>query len=156
MSNKANQPKRRLANYYLSPTVQMRYALVNIASIIVGMAALSLLAFRKLPMYIDSAVNAAPIEVDPSGVISYVLWSFVGVTVGVCIFSFFLSIIITHSMVGPVYVFERHIRNLLKGEYKSRINLRKNDEFKDLAGLLNDLATQLENKQPAATERDSH
>lgn len=146
MFNKPGYPKRKLVNYYLSPAVQTRYALINVAAMIIGMGALSILAFRKLPLYIDSAVNSVPLEVDPASVITYVLWSFIGVTAGVCIFTFVLSIIVTHRMVGPVYVFERHIRHLINGDYSSRITLRKGDDFKELSLLLNEVAEQLEKK----------
>jgi methyl-accepting chemotaxis protein len=147
MIGKKHPHKRKLVNYYLSPPVQTRYALINVASIIVGMSALSILAFHKLPVYIDSAVNAVPLEVEPNAVISYVLWSFICVTVGVCLFSFLLSILVTHRMVGPVYVFERHIQNLINGDYSSRITLRKHDEFKPLSILLNRVAEKLESGQ---------
>jgi methyl-accepting chemotaxis protein len=147
MSNKPTSPKkRRLANFYLTPSVQSRYALINAASVVVGMWIMSFLAYRKLPLFIDSAVNGTPIELEPGALLSYTIWSFVFVTIVMSLFSFVLSVVLTHRMVGPVFVFERHVRALLDGNYKSRINLRREDDFKELSVLLNQLAEKLETK----------
>jgi methyl-accepting chemotaxis protein len=153
MSNKPTSPKkRRLANFYLTPSVQSRYALINAASVVIGMWIMSFLAYRKLPTFIDSAVNGTPIEIEPGALLSYAIWSFVFVTITMSLFSFVLSVILTHRMVGPVFVFERHVRALLDGNYKSRVTLRREDDFKELSALLNQLAEKLETKIESKNE----
>lgn len=147
MKNPTSRSKRKWKNYYLSPSIQTRYALINAASVLFGIWALSALIFDKLQLIFNSAVNSTPLPVDPNDLINYVVWSFIGVCVGMGLFAFLLSIVITHRTVGPVYAFERHLRSLLRGDYKSRINLRKRDDFRELSRLLNEVAEKLENSE---------
>ena len=48
-----------------------------------------------------------------------------------------ISIFISHHMAGPVYKFEHTIRALAQGREVEEINLRKRDEFYDLAMAIN-------------------
>lgn len=44
---------------------------------------------------------------------------------------------------GPQVAIRRHIRSLIEGDYSSRVQLRRHDEFMDLADQLNELADSL-------------
>ncbi len=57
-----------------------------------------------------------------------------------------LSIAYLHKLIGPSIAFKRHIRALNDGNYSSRILLRQNDAFGEMANELNDLAETLEKK----------
>lgn len=61
------------------------------------------------------------------GLVTYVLW-----------------IYYSHAIFGPMIPLERHVGKLLEGDYSSRVNLRRSDEFKKLAAELNRLAEKLE------------
>ena len=52
--------------------------------------------------------------------------------------------VLTHRIIGPIVAINKHTQELIKGNYKSRINLRKTDEFKDVSEELNKLASKLE------------
>jgi methyl-accepting chemotaxis protein len=60
-----------------------------------------------------------------------------------------LSVVYLHRLVGSTIAFSRHVRALRNGEYSSRIKLRKNDAFWELAQDMNDLAASLECKGQA-------
>ena len=60
---------------------------------------------------------------------------------------FFLWVIYSHRVLGPMVPIRRHIQNLIKGDYDSKINLRKRDEFKNVADDLNKLAEVLKNSR---------
>ena len=49
------------------------------------------------------------------------------------------SIILTHRIAGPVFIMEKTISAVLKGEDAPLIKLRRNDELKDLADKINEL-----------------
>ncbi|MBI4050918.1 MAG: methyl-accepting chemotaxis protein [Elusimicrobia bacterium] len=49
------------------------------------------------------------------------------------------GIIYSHRLAGPIYHFKRVIEETLQGKKPETIILRKNDEFKDLAEVLNQL-----------------
>ena len=52
-----------------------------------------------------------------------------------------------HRLVGPTVAFRRHIEALKNGDYASRVVLRRNDAFGEVAADLNDLAHQLEHDE---------
>ncbi len=49
---------------------------------------------------------------------------------------------------GPQVAIERHVQNLIKGDFESRIRLRKYDEFAGLADQLNRLAEVMKERSP--------
>ncbi|ASJ75404.1 hypothetical protein [Granulosicoccus antarcticus] len=55
----------------------------------------------------------------------------------------------THRLIGPLRPFTRHVESLSKGDYGSRIVLRKSDLelYTDYAAKLNELAVHLEMKE---------
>lgn len=59
------------------------------------------------------------------------------ITAGVVVVIF--SIFLTHRFAGPIYRFERSIEEMIKGNFSFVIRLRKKDEGKELANLLNEL-----------------
>jgi len=48
-----------------------------------------------------------------------------------------ISVFLTHQIAGPIFVFQRTIKNLTEGKPVRKIYLRKNDKLKDLADDLN-------------------
>jgi nitrogen fixation/metabolism regulation signal transduction histidine kinase len=57
-----------------------------------------------------------------------------------------IAAVVSHKMVGPIVQFLRHTQCLRNKDFSSRIQLRKNDGFSELANELNELANDLENK----------
>lgn len=65
-----------------------------------------------------------------------------------------LSIIITvitlvfysHRLAGPVYHLEKHLEEMIKGNYEEKLRFRKNDEFKHLADTINRLQDKLKER----------
>jgi signal transduction histidine kinase len=62
---------------------------------------------------------------------------FISLTLG--FLTFFLGVILSHKISGPVMVIKRKIQNVLDGEKNVEIHLRKGDEFHSLANLVNKL-----------------
>ena len=50
-----------------------------------------------------------------------------------------LSIILSHRVAGPIFVFQRAIRSMARGEPVDKIRLRKRDKLKDMAEDVNAL-----------------
>ncbi len=59
----------------------------------------------------------------------------------------YLVIRFTHRVVGPVYRFKKVLETAIRGDYSTRITLRKNDYLKDLADTFNELLATLEKKR---------
>ena len=64
-----------------------------------------------------------------------------------------LSIFLSHRIAGPIFVFQRVIRGIAKGEAVRKIHLRKNDRLKDLAEDLNTLIDHLGAERAAQPKR---
>ncbi|MCD4812130.1 methyl-accepting chemotaxis protein [bacterium] len=54
-----------------------------------------------------------------------------------------ISVFVSHSIAGPMYRFERSIEAIRAGDLTLNIGLRKGDEFKQLADLLNEMVQSL-------------
>ena len=50
-----------------------------------------------------------------------------------------LSVFVSHRMAGPVFKFEKTLRQLNHGDRVDKIRLRRGDSFKELASEINDL-----------------
>ncbi len=76
------------------------------------------------------------------------------------LFILFLGIFITHTLAGPIYRFEKAIKMVSDKDLTVNFNLRKNDEFKHLANLINDMVKRLNSEllkmeKTLATIKDS-
>jgi methyl-accepting chemotaxis protein len=54
-----------------------------------------------------------------------------------------VTLLVSHKIAGPMYRFEKDIDRVTKGDLKSRINIRKGDQFQELATSLNALIDHL-------------
>ena len=54
------------------------------------------------------------------------------------------GLIISHRLAGPLYHIRRYVEAMQRGEFGKSLKLRKSDEFKTLAELLEDLSRSLE------------
>ncbi|MEA3347324.1 MAG: hypothetical protein U9Q21_04490 [Candidatus Auribacterota bacterium] len=55
-----------------------------------------------------------------------------------------LSIFLSHKIAGPIYRLETDIEELLKGNLRKRVRLRKGDELKTIADQINNLASAID------------
>lgn len=65
----------------------------------------------------------------------------------VLVLAFIGTIFFSHRVVGPIYCLERALQEIVRGNLKERIRLRKTDEFKEIETMVNNLANYLENVQ---------
>lgn len=72
-------------------------------------------------------------------VVSSILWVFGIGILFVIVQLLLLTIFFSHKLAGPVYRFEMVCHNVIEGKYTDTIVLRKGDEMKNLAALLNEV-----------------
>ena len=58
-------------------------------------------------------------------------------------FLFFMGIVLTHKIAGPIMVVKRRMADIERGDFGGQIKLRKGDEFKDLADSFNKMLNSL-------------
>ncbi len=144
------RPVRSLSNILVEPKGQLRYAFMLFGAGILMMITIVtylLLSFNKT----IEALHAL-YQVD-GAVIDHLQMSLYSTLVMVIIFGVVLAavtisigIALSHRIFGPIIPLKRHVEALIAGQYESRVQLRKKDEFQDLATELNRLAAALEHK----------
>src|SRR5207244_375067 len=65
---------------------------------------------------------------------------------------FALSLVFSHFIAGPIYRFEKTVEAMRDGDLTIVVRLRPRDEFKELAGLFNEMLASL--RLSLQTERD--
>ena len=79
---------------------------------------------------------------------------FISMLVAYVLLTIGLSVAYLHKLVGPTVAFKRHINALKNGLYASRLTLRKNDAFLEVAVALNELAEILESKHHGSLKNE--
>jgi HAMP domain-containing protein len=69
--------------------------------------------------------------------LSSLAWAFGAGLVVVIIQIVLLTVYFSHKVAGPIYRLERACNNVIDGDYREKIVLRKGDELQNLASLLN-------------------
>lgn len=143
-------PKRRIKNLLLQPLLQVKLGLYSILLallFVIVFTSVLIFSFRRL---FELILDLTDLRHEVMEVINSYMLELSGKLLLVVAVYFVLNVIVsvvyTHRLVGPTVAFRRHIRALSEGLYKSRITLRKNDAFAEVAEDLNRLAEVLEKK----------
>ncbi len=140
--------KRKLSNFLLQPLLQIRLGLYSIILSLGFCIAIVTIFYVNLYRFYDLVLELTDLREEVSeilqGYIEGLTFWLVVLLVVYLIITVAVSIFFTHKLVGPTYAFRRHVRELGKGNYKSRIVLRKHDAFQEVADDLNELAVTLE------------
>lgn len=140
--------KRKLSNFLLQPLLQIRLGLYAILlSLLFGCGVLAII-WVNLHKFYDLVLELTDLREEVTKILSSYIEGAIGWIVLAAVVYFLLtvavSIFFTHRLVGPTYAFRRHIRELTKGNFRSRVNLRRGDAFMEVAQDLNELAVKLE------------
>lgn len=140
--------RRKLSGLIVRPRAQLKYALsMTGASVVITifLVVSVALSFKSLMQrWGDMA------EVDPELAVVFNnslvpgMMELIGAVVLVAVLMVILLIKSSHRFYGPIVPIQRHIESLIKGDYSSRINLRKGDELVEIGESLNKLAETLQ------------
>lgn len=142
--------RRSLKNIIIKPSLQLRS--VAIFFLFIGMIGLIILgniyvsAIENIKMLEDLCPTQATLQnaISEQMMSSYLFISLLFSTVA--LLAFFYLFRLSHRVFGPMVQINRHVQNLIDGNYLSEIQLRKNDEHAELATLLNKLAKKMNDK----------
>ncbi|SMF06697.1 hypothetical protein [Pseudobacteriovorax antillogorgiicola] len=140
--------KRKFSNYLLQPLLQVKLGLYAIVLALIFCLVMVWLFYANFYRFYDLVLELTDLREEVTSILDayineMVVWTLVAT--GIYFFvTVAMSIFYTHRLIGPTYAFRRHIQELSKGNYKSRVLLRKADAFAEVAEDLNQLATQLE------------
>lgn len=149
-------PRRSIEGQIVNPLKQLRLTLVFIGGGILLIGSLSVLLMMKIQHEIVSLDHIQ--NVDPE-IIYPILQSVRRAQLLVTVVSFLAFVVavwrglrLSHRIWGPMIPLRRHVGELTKGNFKSRVHLRTGDEFTELSDDLNGLAESLEirlSREPA-------
>jgi len=92
-----------------------------------------------IPNYIDHPQIYDFIMSEKRKIIIYLI---VLITLLAC-FLFFMGVVITHKIAGPMMVIKRKMAEVEKGDFEAHVRLRKGDEFRDFADSFNKMLNSL-------------
>jgi len=131
----------RRRNYFIKKELQGRYIFSFFVFVIIGSIIFtlifSLLSSNTLTIIYEN--SNLRIGKTPLILIKEILsaqWIFIA-TAGIAVV--IVSMFLTHRFAGPIYRFEKSIEDMTKGNFNFQIRLRKKDEGKELAQMINQL-----------------
>ena len=143
--------KRRVLNAFWAPFLQFKllmYMLGSTALVAVLLAAFLYFAFSDLIGVVSGKTEATSYYGEMIEIQLIHLFRYCGVLFVLYILLAAVCVAYTHRLIGPLRPFTRHVDALSKGNYSSRVVLRKGDldMYNDYAEKLNELAVHLETR----------
>jgi len=139
---KRNHPPRKLSNYLLNKSLQLRYvAFVTVMSAVIS-GALGYLIWRQeadASQYVLQAFDAFTKDAELRGAISDRLQSgddrliltMAGAGLGLVVVLFLYLVVMTHKVAGPLYKVSRYFDEMAEGKLGNVWALRKGDMLQD-------------------------
>jgi methyl-accepting chemotaxis protein len=154
-------PKRRLRNYLLDPTFQLKYTamVVGVTVVVAGVLGVQAYSYStgQTQMLAINKMEAKGGEVTEQFVKDLERYSqdadrkvAFGVVSGVLLLAVALGltgIIVTHRLVGPAYRLKQLLREVRDGHLKVEGRLRKHDELQDLFEVFQEMVVSLRSAQ---------
>lgn len=143
--------KRRVRNFLLKPLLQVKLGLYSVLLAIAFATIIGVVYYNEFKGLYEIALKFTDLpdefqELFFAHMRESANW-IVSILVIYVLLTLTISIIFTHRLVGPTIAFRRHIHELIAGNFDSRIVLRKNDAFIEVAEDLNRLAEKLKEKK---------
>ncbi len=130
----------RRSTYLLKNKIQVKYALLTVALLLIYTIVLLAAVFVPQMWLLASESRPFPERVEAANaflLIHSYLWPILAVVV---ILFGGVTILVTHRLAGPLFVIHRMISRLLEGDLSARVKLRKEDDLHDLELVVNRLA----------------
>jgi methyl-accepting chemotaxis protein len=133
----------RRRKFLIKPAYQLRVALTLILSVVAFSIILGFVMFYPLFKELYAVVGAE----DQARISATILSLYTRLLPAALILAVLVGvqvILASHRLSGPIYRFEKALKEFLDGNFSNRIKLRKHDELKEMEELFNRLAGYLE------------
>lgn len=132
------QHRRKIKNISLNPAFQLQYGLyLTTASVVGSMVLVGAFVIRvltQMTIWMDGPEERGLVALQ--AVRSSATALFVGLLI-LFIISIVITFVYSHRILGPIMKFEKHIDQMLEGNFSNKIVLRDKDHFHGLASKLN-------------------
>ncbi len=124
--------------------VILKFSLIVLAGILVS----TILLFSLSQDSLTSCYAHSRLEIKSTGqaILPAVLVTNL-VTLGlICLFSMAVMLFISHKIAGPLFRFEKGIKEVAQGDLRVKVNLRKKDQLSDISTALNQMTSSIHEK----------
>lgn len=137
------RPSRLFGQYIINTHFQFKFSLV----VLFFLASVAFFVWIEGTMAIKNMVATGAVVGDEAIAQLNLLNSIIGKTLilGLAV-TFGLSLFFSHFVAGPIYRFQKTLQEMRDGKLNIHVQLRKNDELKDIADLFNQALSSLRNR----------
>ena len=138
--------KRR--QLYINRDFQTRFILKFCLILILGgVISIGLTLFNTQETLTSSFTNSKLVIQNTSlAIMPSVIYTTLISTLGIGLIVIMVTLLASHKIAGPMFRFERDIDRIAAGDLKSRIEIRKDDQFQAIANSLNNMIDSLNTK----------
>lgn len=139
----ATRYKRR--KIYIKKEFQTRFIFRFILVLVAGgIISVCLTLFTTQGSLTSSFVNSRlVIQTTSLAILPSVIYTTLITLLVVGIIVTLVTLVVSHKIAGPMYRFETDIQRITSGDLKSRIHIRKGDQFQEMAAVLNTMVDSL-------------
>jgi methyl-accepting chemotaxis protein len=145
MPNKKTSPRK---NYFINKKFQIAFSIRFLVLIVLAaIAALGLFLYNSQGT-LTTGYSGSELKLLKTSVffLPMLLMSTIGVIIVTGIIGILVLIYLSHRIAGPIFRFQKVLVEIDKGDLTHRFKLRENDQFKELADRINDLARTMDAK----------
>jgi methyl-accepting chemotaxis protein len=146
MKTQTTAPERfKRRKIYINKDFQTRFIARFILVLIAGgIISVALTFFTTQGSLTSSFVNSRLIIQNTSlAILPSVVYTTLITILVVGIIVTLVTLVVSHKIAGPMYRFETDIQRITNGDLKSRIHIRKGDQFQEMAAILNTMVDSL-------------
>ncbi len=136
----------RRRNYLINREFQFRY----IGRMIIGIIVMAMIVsftvyYTTWARIMDEFYNVARIASRFAPLFNSINQTLLVILLVFLVLVVIFSVFISHRIAGPIYRFEKTLQAIAGGDMTMRVDLRKRDEFKQLADAMNEMVGELRN-----------
>jgi len=148
--------QRRMRNYLIRPISQLKISgsvAVLMVAIVVGLNVINYLKYSNITRVMSNfyGLNEETREIL-LGIRMQLLVTDVISTIAISLVTILVWIKMTHRIYGASFAIKKFVRLMIEGKYESKLTLRKKDEFRDVADVLNELGSVLQKRDAQTTK----
>jgi len=148
--------QRRMRNYLIRPVSQLKISgsvAVLMVAIVVGLNIVNYLKYSNITRVMSNfySLNEETREIL-LGIRMQLLLTDVILAIAISLVIILVWIKMTHRIYGASLAIEKFVRLMIEEKYESKLTLRKKDEFRDVADVLNELGSVLQKRHAQTTK----
>lgn len=130
---------------WVDPRFQMRYAMVLLSLVLLVSCVLVGTFWFHSEQVLNTLMNAGVLKQHSLYILienqmGTLLWSVCAVSVLFSVFVFVMANFLSHRIVGPIFAIKRSLEKMSQGNFSdAMVTLREEDEFQDVAKLINEV-----------------